>query len=216
MLAPTLGCPRSGVYTLHCFKDMTARDLLQRRATDAYGNTRWEPSPLLRACWAGGILVLDGLHRLKPEVLVSLASLLQDGSTQLFDGERLLRVDRFAEVAGARWAGGRRDGGHRSLGSQHANRVSLYLNRFQQLRDPFDRPRGSPAKERSPGRPSNTWIGHRANQGDPRERTGFGNFLRLGSRFLRCSFLLLESKKENDKYGSGHDGREIPNRRPIG
>ena len=29
------------------FKDMTARDLLQRRATDPNGNTRWEDSPLV-------------------------------------------------------------------------------------------------------------------------------------------------------------------------
>ena len=86
---------------MHCFKDMTARDLLQRRATDAQGNTRWEPSPLLRTAWAGGLLVLDGLHRLKPEVLCSLASLLQDGSTQLFDGERLLRRDQFLSATEA-------------------------------------------------------------------------------------------------------------------
>ena len=74
MLAPALGCPASGVYTLPCYKDMTARDLLQRRSTDAFGNTKWDPSPLLRAAWTGGLLVLDGLHRLKPEVLSSLAA----------------------------------------------------------------------------------------------------------------------------------------------
>ena len=96
-----LGCPASQVATLHCFKDMTARDLLQRRATDAAGDTRWEPSPLLRAARRGALLVLDGLHRLKPEVLASLAALLQDGSTQLFDGERLLRADQFARAARA-------------------------------------------------------------------------------------------------------------------
>merc|ERR1719159_299147 len=83
---------------------MTARDLLQRRATDDFGNTRWDPSHLLRAAWSGGLLVLDGLHRLKPEVLSSLASLLQDGNTQLFDGERLLRSDQFATAAAAEGA----------------------------------------------------------------------------------------------------------------
>ena len=46
-------------------------------------------------------------------------------------------------------------------------------------------------------------------------RTGFGSRLKLGRRFLRGRVLLLESKKENDKHGSSHNGREVPNRRPI-
>jgi hypothetical protein len=36
---------RSELFTL--FKDMTARDLFQRRATDCEGNTYWQDSPLV-------------------------------------------------------------------------------------------------------------------------------------------------------------------------
>lgn len=34
-------------HTVHLFRDMTSRDLLQRRATDEAGNTVWEYSPLV-------------------------------------------------------------------------------------------------------------------------------------------------------------------------
>ena len=38
---------------VHAYKDMTARDLLQRRGTDERGNTRWETTPLVQAALMG-------------------------------------------------------------------------------------------------------------------------------------------------------------------
>ena len=40
--------------TIHMYKDMTSRDLLQRRTTDEFGNTRWELTPLVTAALSGG------------------------------------------------------------------------------------------------------------------------------------------------------------------
>lgn len=51
------------------FKDMTARDLLQRRATDHAGNTTWEHSPLVTAALHGRLAILDGLHRMPTDTV---------------------------------------------------------------------------------------------------------------------------------------------------
>ncbi len=37
------------VHYLYLYKDMTSRELLQRRSTDAAGNTTWTIGPLVRA-----------------------------------------------------------------------------------------------------------------------------------------------------------------------
>jgi hypothetical protein len=50
-LAETLGY--SAVSTLHLYKDMNSRDLLQQRVTDLSGNTRWANSVLVDACLNG-------------------------------------------------------------------------------------------------------------------------------------------------------------------
>jgi hypothetical protein len=57
--------------TMPLFKDMTARDLLQRRGTDKDG-TAWIDSPLVTCARNGGILVLDGIHRISQDVLNTL------------------------------------------------------------------------------------------------------------------------------------------------
>jgi hypothetical protein len=54
----------SGVVHVYLYKDMTVRELLQRRVTDGAGNTRWEMGPLARAALSGALVVLDGLDRL--------------------------------------------------------------------------------------------------------------------------------------------------------
>ena len=72
------------------YRDMTSHDLLQRRQLDAKGNTSWQMSPVVEAALSGGLCVLDGLHRLRPDGLVALQRLLTDGETVLFDGTRLL------------------------------------------------------------------------------------------------------------------------------
>ena len=71
------------------YKDMTARDLLQRRATDSNGNTYWEPSPVVNAAINGDLVILDGLDRLSADTLSALQRLIVDREVELFDGTRL-------------------------------------------------------------------------------------------------------------------------------
>lgn len=61
-----------------CYKDMTSRDLLQRRRTDDAGNTRWHTSPLAAAALEGRLAVLDGVHRLTSDALSVISSLVKD------------------------------------------------------------------------------------------------------------------------------------------
>ena len=61
-----------GTELFSVYKDMSARDLLQRRSTDALGNTTWHPSPLVTAALHGHALVLDGVNRLPGETLAIL------------------------------------------------------------------------------------------------------------------------------------------------
>eukprot|EP00930_Biecheleria_cincta_P096896 TRINITY_DN88669_c0_g1_i1.p1 TRINITY_DN88669_c0_g1~~TRINITY_DN88669_c0_g1_i1.p1 ORF type:complete len:1490 (+),score=245.98 TRINITY_DN88669_c0_g1_i1:43-4470(+) len=79
------------MYTIFCFRDMTSRDLTQRRGTDDRGNTTWHLSPLLEAALTGGLAVLDGIHRLATGALAgSLGRLLCDRAFQLPSGEQLV------------------------------------------------------------------------------------------------------------------------------
>jgi MoxR-like ATPase len=89
------------VSTIHCFQDMTTRDLLQRRGTDVAGNTLWETTALVRACVLGEVAILDGTHRTPPDVLAVLQRLMHDRDLELFDGSRLLRADRYDTLAAA-------------------------------------------------------------------------------------------------------------------
>ena len=85
-------------YDTHLFaiySEMTSQDLLQRRSTDpSTGETRWEDSPLIQAAKKGDICVLDGIEKLRPDVLSSLQSLIVDRDIPLPDGRRALRHDR--------------------------------------------------------------------------------------------------------------------------
>lgn len=88
------------------FKDMTARDLLQRRSTDSHGNTSWEDSPLIHAARNGHIAVLDGVHRLGSDSLGVLQRLVQDREIDLADGTKLLAQSKYDEMLeGARASG---------------------------------------------------------------------------------------------------------------
>eukprot|EP01062_Namystynia_karyoxenos_P030185 TRINITY_DN22568_c0_g1_i1.p1 TRINITY_DN22568_c0_g1~~TRINITY_DN22568_c0_g1_i1.p1 ORF type:complete len:1930 (+),score=635.49 TRINITY_DN22568_c0_g1_i1:92-5881(+) len=83
------------------YGDMTARDLTQRRVTDAAGSTGWAPSAAVRAAQEGALLVLDGLERVPADLLCALAPLLQDRQLPLHAAagqggeELLLRHDRW-------------------------------------------------------------------------------------------------------------------------
>ncbi|CAK0844962.1 unnamed protein product [Prorocentrum cordatum] len=95
-LACVLGYPAARVHTLHVYKDMTSRDLFQRRGTDERGDTHWDPSPLLVAALTGGLCVLDGLQRLRPDTTAALQTLCADRDVDLPDGTRLCEHRRFA------------------------------------------------------------------------------------------------------------------------
>lgn len=81
-----------------CYKDMTSRDLLQRRRTDGSGNTRWDTAPLAAAALQGKLAVLDGVHRLTSDALSVISSLVKDREMHLPDGRRLLRHDRYDAI----------------------------------------------------------------------------------------------------------------------
>ncbi|KAI9908417.1 hypothetical protein PsorP6_004490 [Peronosclerospora sorghi] len=80
------------------FKDMTTRDLVQRRSTDAHGNTRWEDSPLIHAARHGHLAVLDGVHRLGSDSLGVLQRLLQDREIDLTDGTKLVSQSTYDAI----------------------------------------------------------------------------------------------------------------------
>eukprot|EP00934_Nitzschia_sp_Nitz4_P006323 Nitzschia sp. Nitz4//scaffold219_size35776//29376//35535//NITZ4_007828-RA/size35776-processed-gene-0.11-mRNA-1//1//CDS//3329542332//6313//frame0 len=86
-------------YDSHLFamySEMGSQDLLLRRATDQKtGQTKWEESPLLKAAVNGDICVLDGVEKLRLDVLSSLQSIAMDRETTLPDGRKLLRADRL-------------------------------------------------------------------------------------------------------------------------
>ncbi|KAH8057058.1 ATPase [Aureococcus anophagefferens] len=88
-----------GVYPVFCFKDMSARDLTQRRTTDALGNTVWSDGPLAAAARRGGLCVLDGAHRLARGTLCgAVAPLLCDRSLSLPSGERLVAREHYDDL----------------------------------------------------------------------------------------------------------------------
>lgn len=84
--------------TVFLYADMTARDLLQRRTTGPRGETVWVATPLVSAVARGGLVVLDGLHRLPPGTSSILLRLLEDGEITLFDGTRFVKATHYASL----------------------------------------------------------------------------------------------------------------------
>lgn len=84
-----------------CHRDLTARDLLQSRATDEKsGASVWRDAPIIQAMRAGACVLLDGAHRLPRGVLAAaLSRALHDGVVDLPDGSRLEAADGFRVVA---------------------------------------------------------------------------------------------------------------------
>eukprot|EP00439_Symbiodinium_sp_Y106_P066358 s1106_g10.t2 len=83
---------------IFCFKDLLARDLLQRRTTDQAGQTQWQDSALVQAAIDGDIAVLDGLHRLAHGHVAILGPLLVDREAVLPDGSRLVSPERWRKL----------------------------------------------------------------------------------------------------------------------
>ncbi|XP_050525858.1 von Willebrand factor A domain-containing protein 8 [Daktulosphaira vitifoliae] len=87
------------IETISLYQDLTSRDLIQHRSTLPNGDTIWKYSPLVVAALEGKLTVLDGLHRLHSSTLTILHRLIQDRDLQLHDGTRLLRSDRYDNLA---------------------------------------------------------------------------------------------------------------------
>jgi MoxR-like ATPase len=81
------------------YKDMTARELLVSRGTDELGNTVWRKTPLTRAVENGTWVLLDGIDKLSPDTLSSIARLLEQKEVDLPDGTRLKARPGFACIA---------------------------------------------------------------------------------------------------------------------
>lgn len=81
------------------FRDMSARDLWETRATNERGDTTWRPSALIRGAQDGNLVILDGIHRLHPDVISSLSQLLSEGFADLPSGKRVYAHPSFRVVA---------------------------------------------------------------------------------------------------------------------
>lgn len=80
------------------YRDMSSRDLLQRRSTTAKGDTVWENSLLVEAAIHGHLAVLDGIEALSYGTLNTLQRLCSDRETQLPDGTRLISNQRYVKL----------------------------------------------------------------------------------------------------------------------
>jgi hypothetical protein len=70
-------------------RELSAKDLLQRRITLRNGDTAWQDSELIKAALSGETAVLDGAEQMRPDVLPSLQSLFVCGKLFLPDGTEL-------------------------------------------------------------------------------------------------------------------------------
>lgn len=95
-LAHVLG-EKCELMSLH--PDVTARDLLMTRGTCAEsGDTIWRDSALTRAAREGHWIILDGVDKIRPDTLTSLA-LLIDGLAIMPDGSRFEVSKQFRCIA---------------------------------------------------------------------------------------------------------------------
>eukprot|EP00854_Cymbomonas_tetramitiformis_P001590 gene1590-2225_t len=114
------------VRQVFCYRDMTARDLTMRRATDARGNTTWRRSALVEAAVSGDLCLLDGIHRLAPGILyATLAPMLSDRGAALPDGTRLVSDEHWQDLLRRRMGDeeGARDRAEAELEAEGVTRV---------------------------------------------------------------------------------------------
>jgi MoxR-like ATPase len=85
--------------TLICmYKDMTTRDLFERRNTRENGDTYWSASALVDAARSGNLAILDGLDMVHPGTIASLSRLVHDRELTLPSGDRLLNKERYQSM----------------------------------------------------------------------------------------------------------------------
>ncbi|KAJ3126154.1 von Willebrand factor A domain-containing protein 8 [Physocladia obscura] len=80
------------------YKDMSARDLLQRRSTNLQGDTIWESSALIKAAIEGSVAVLDQIEVAAEGVLSSIQSLIAEREVSLPDGTLLINPTRYEKL----------------------------------------------------------------------------------------------------------------------
>ncbi|KAG0296119.1 von Willebrand factor A domain-containing protein 8 [Linnemannia gamsii] len=80
------------------YKDMSSRDLLQRRSTTFSGDTIWENSALVKAAMSGALAVMDGVDTLSFGTMVSLQRLIHERETAMPDGRKLLRSTHYDQL----------------------------------------------------------------------------------------------------------------------
>ncbi|KAI9020492.1 AAA domain-containing protein [Hyaloraphidium curvatum] len=80
------------------YKDMSARDLLQRRSTTLSGDTIWEMSPLVKAALDGSLAILDSADAVPPATLSTIARLISEREMPLPDGTFLVSHKRYASL----------------------------------------------------------------------------------------------------------------------
>ncbi|KAG0209285.1 von Willebrand factor A domain-containing protein 8 [Mortierella sp. NVP41] len=80
------------------YKDMSSRDLLQRRSTTFSGDTIWENSALVKAAMSGALAVMDGVDTLSFGTMVSLQRLIHERETAMPDGRKLLRPTHYDQL----------------------------------------------------------------------------------------------------------------------
>ncbi|KAG0177699.1 von Willebrand factor A domain-containing protein 8 [Apophysomyces sp. BC1021] len=80
------------------YRDMSSRDLLQRRSTSSKGDTIWENSLLVEAAIQGHLAVLDGIEALSHGTLNTLQRLVSEREMQLPDGTRLINAHRYEKL----------------------------------------------------------------------------------------------------------------------
>ena len=80
------------------YKDLSSRDLLQRRSTNAKGDTIWENSGLVKAALEGSIAILDPVDVLPLGTLSSIQRLVMERELGLPDGRHLVNHLRYQEL----------------------------------------------------------------------------------------------------------------------
>ncbi|KAG2378887.1 hypothetical protein C9374_008035 [Naegleria lovaniensis] len=77
------------------YKEMTSKELLQKRGTTTSGDTVWKNSVLIDAMKDGHICILDGVDRVGTDILLSIQSLIQERVLFLYNGTRYISHNYF-------------------------------------------------------------------------------------------------------------------------
>ncbi|KAI0089424.1 AAA domain-containing protein [Irpex rosettiformis] len=86
------------VDSVHMYKELGGRELVMRRKIEDGGATSWEPSPLIEGAWEGRLVHLSGVDVIGPTA-GSLARLLQDRETELWEGKRVVQQANPEEIS---------------------------------------------------------------------------------------------------------------------